>query len=268
MTLRTNEGGANEFNVYLLSTRYTWSWSWTTGRYYHIAVVRSSGSLTLFVDGVSLGTRSTSGQYVGKGTLRIGELLGGATSSKLNGNLDEIRLSKGVARWTANFTPATSPYDTGFSGTFDHFIGLLDNVSVWDTPRDDGEIFDRAIFVQKTGYPRAGLASPLNDLNFKTGVAVNFDASASFDPAGTNTSLVSYFWDFGDGTPLIVTTSPTLAHTYTKTGLMTIYLAVEDGDANFDSTSINLNLTSSMTLNEYKQNTGVRIKNIQKNQGW
>jgi len=28
----------------------------------------------------------------------------------LNGALDEYRVSKGIARWTANFTPPTSAY--------------------------------------------------------------------------------------------------------------------------------------------------------------
>jgi hypothetical protein len=34
------------------------------------------------------------------------------------GWLDEIRVSKGIARWTANFTPPASPYGLGggFSG--------------------------------------------------------------------------------------------------------------------------------------------------------
>jgi hypothetical protein len=32
------------------------------------------------------------------------------TTSPFNGSIDEFRFSKGIARWTANFTPPTSEY--------------------------------------------------------------------------------------------------------------------------------------------------------------
>jgi hypothetical protein len=41
-----------------------------------------------------------------------------------NGRYDEFRVSKGIARWTSNFTPSLDPYDAGFmippgaSGTY------------------------------------------------------------------------------------------------------------------------------------------------------
>ena len=31
----------------------------------------------------------------------------------MEGYIDELRVSKGVARWTADFTPPTAPYSTG-----------------------------------------------------------------------------------------------------------------------------------------------------------
>ena len=36
----------------------------------------------------------------------------------VDGYIDEIRISKGVARWTANFTPPTAPYTTGVAAEF------------------------------------------------------------------------------------------------------------------------------------------------------
>jgi hypothetical protein len=32
-------------------------------------------------------------------------------SNYFNGWIDEVRISKGIARWTSNFTPPTQPYD-------------------------------------------------------------------------------------------------------------------------------------------------------------
>lgn len=45
----------------------------------------------------------------------------------------------------------------------------------------------------------------------KSGQAVTFDASASTDPDG---SIVSYEWKFGDGSPTLTTTAPTVTHAY------------------------------------------------------
>ncbi len=49
-----------------------------------------------------------------------------------------------------------------------------------------------------------------------------FDASASFSPVGT---IVSYAWDFGDGTTL-VTSDPAVSHTYTAPGEYLVILVV------------------------------------------
>jgi len=61
-----------------------------------------------------------------------------------------------------------------------------------------------------------------------TGEIIYFNASASYDPDG---SIVSYFWDFGDGTN---TTGMTVSHAYANNGNYTVTLTVKDND---DATS-------------------------------
>ena len=79
--------------------------------WYHFAVVRSSGTITLYVDGVSVLSYDGSHSISGSGPLEIGSYNSGA-SLPFNGLLDEVRISKGIARWTSDFTPPTRPYAT------------------------------------------------------------------------------------------------------------------------------------------------------------
>ncbi|MFH0907028.1 MAG: S8 family serine peptidase [bacterium] len=56
------------------------------------------------------------------------------------------------------------------------------------------------------------------------GDVVNFDGSASFDPDGT---IVSYDWDFGDGTSA---NAVTVSHSYAAVGIYTVTLVVTDNN--------------------------------------
>lgn len=63
------------------------------------------------------------------------------------------------------------------------------------------------------------------------GETVTFDASASYDPDGT---IVSYYWDFGDGTTR-TETDPYTTHAYTAEGTYTVSLTVMDNDGLTDT---------------------------------
>ncbi len=78
----------------------------------HIAVVRNSGTLTIYIDGTSRGSASDTNNYVpGVYALEIGD--GVVTSSfPFQGYIDDLRITKGYARYTSNFTPPTSAFKT------------------------------------------------------------------------------------------------------------------------------------------------------------
>lgn len=84
------------------------------GIWYHIAIVRSGNNLLFFVDGVLKGTSDITGVNFNLTGLTgyIGYAIGGACNSNQydNSYMDEVRISKGIARWTSNFTPPASPY--------------------------------------------------------------------------------------------------------------------------------------------------------------
>lgn len=82
---------------------------WVVNTLYHIAVVHSGTTYTIYRDGVSVATTtdvdnipylSGSPLYIGTGPFESA----GTPYYKLNGNLSELRVSN-VARYTANFTP-------------------------------------------------------------------------------------------------------------------------------------------------------------------
>lgn len=96
-------------------------WTPVLDQWYHIAVVRSSGSLLLYVDGQQLGLPIADSNTYFTGTAQFG--LGGQaesssvlTGTSLSGWLDEFRLTVGFARYTSNFTPTTVEFPRNVGG--------------------------------------------------------------------------------------------------------------------------------------------------------
>jgi hypothetical protein len=79
----------------------------TTNTWYHIALVRNSGTSTLYVNGTSVGSATTTGNCSGT-YLAIGGYYN--TSYLYQGYIDELRITKGIARYTSNFTPSTTQF--------------------------------------------------------------------------------------------------------------------------------------------------------------
>jgi hypothetical protein len=81
--------------------------------WHHIAITRSGNVFTMYLNGVATATNTVSftvgnsgnNVYIGAGCIGPGSI-GGA----FNGYIDELRITKGVARYTANFTPPTEPF--------------------------------------------------------------------------------------------------------------------------------------------------------------
>lgn len=79
----------------------------TTGAWYHVALVRQSGSLYIYSNGVKYTVASDTTNYTGT-TLVIGGYY--STSQLWNGYINDFRITKGLARYTANFTPPTQAF--------------------------------------------------------------------------------------------------------------------------------------------------------------
>ena len=88
--------------------------------WYHIAVVRNSTVLTMYINGTSVATSTLAGSvYSGTTTSTVGCYAQSAYPNGYavpNGYLSNVRVVKGTAVYTSNFTPSTTPL-TAVSGT-------------------------------------------------------------------------------------------------------------------------------------------------------
>lgn len=85
----------------------------TTGAWYHVAVCRSGTSTRLFLNGTQTGSTYTDPTNYIASPVNIGA--SGNGLFPLTGYFDDIRITKGVARYTANFTPPAAAFPHGLS---------------------------------------------------------------------------------------------------------------------------------------------------------
>lgn len=82
-----------------------------TGAWHHIAATRGAGTLRFFVDGALDGAVALGNNYTGKTVLGIGAQVATRNASyDFLGNIDDLRITKGVCRYTANFAPPTEQF--------------------------------------------------------------------------------------------------------------------------------------------------------------
>ena len=176
--------GTRNVNIWASSTGSSWdlvngdaggngigSVSLDLNEWHHVAFVRSGDRWITFIDGVKDVDVTVSGSVVEKDE---GIIIGrwGTGTYWLNGNIDEYRVSKGIARWTEDFTPATQPYEQ------DAFAKLLLHVDA------DDSAYHRPVMLY--GDPGVGA------------IESKWSGSLSFDGSGDYLRFAdSADWDFG-----------------------------------------------------------------------
>jgi hypothetical protein len=88
-----------------------------TGNWHHIAIVRNTAAMAIYLDGVSKDT-ATSGTAANHNadTYLFANPSSAGSDDRWNGYCDEFRISN-VARWTSGFTPETSAYGSVINAT-------------------------------------------------------------------------------------------------------------------------------------------------------
>ena len=175
----------------------------STSTWYHIALVKNgtgANSLKLYVDG----TVQAQGNYTPTYASSYPLLVGGITTATgwnndfySNGYIDELRITKGIARYTGSFTPSTSEFPNNIDSTQlqTKYIGLVGGLN--DSTVDYGieKLSDSSLKIRKmtvSGTPVSG--SPflsasvdrvyVNVLNYKevqtTAQSASYAVSSSY----------------------------------------------------------------------------------------
>tara|TARA_R110000868_G_scaffold39812_1_gene138332 strand:- start:43 stop:1431 length:1389 start_codon:yes stop_codon:yes gene_type:complete len=99
-TLQAASGGAGIVNSNTAFSNTTWL---------YIALVRSGSTMTLYQNGVSVGSATNTQSFISS-DFTIGDASGAGSPYYLDGYIDDFRITNGVARYTSNFTPPTEPF--------------------------------------------------------------------------------------------------------------------------------------------------------------
>ncbi len=80
--------------------------------FYHVALVRFGSNLSIYVNGNSIFSTTISGTIF---TANTPAQIGGRSSDGqyFNGHIDDLRVTKGVARYTSNFVPPSAAFPNG-----------------------------------------------------------------------------------------------------------------------------------------------------------
>lgn len=87
----------------------------TATTWHHVALVKSNGTITLYLNGVAVGSAASAYSITCPSAAVIGRKIG-STTNDWNGHLDDLRISKGKAQYIANFNPPTAPHFTATDG--------------------------------------------------------------------------------------------------------------------------------------------------------
>jgi len=112
LALATNN--STSWQIYAKNT-FTTSSTTTiaVGSWIHFALVRSGTTTVLYINGTALITLTSDSTNYNTPFIGLGAIYD-ATSYPLGGYIDDLRISKGFARYTANFTAPTAAFsDTG-----------------------------------------------------------------------------------------------------------------------------------------------------------
>jgi len=145
----------------------------------HIAWVRSSGTMKIYLNGVGNAGGAHTGDLTDSSTVTVGGEFSRNASFTYNGYISDLRVVKGTAVYTSNFTPPTATL-TAISGTSLLLKGTSAGIIDVSSKNDSETVADTKI---STSVKKYGTGS------------IYFDGTGDYllVPASTNTQLTGDF---------------------------------------------------------------------------
>jgi hypothetical protein len=107
---------AGDAKIFMATTQEPMSgtFNFTLNLWLHWACVRNGSTVTIYRDGVSVTSKTRTGTLTNVNGAQAGGIYLGdsihAPGRAWNGYISDLRITKDVARYTANFTPPTAPF--------------------------------------------------------------------------------------------------------------------------------------------------------------
>ena len=188
----------------------------TTNVWTHYAVTRQSNTFRTFQNGTLISSFTSSATFpAGSGTLQIGRF--GTTYYFKGGYVDELRITKGVARYTGSFTTSSVEFQNNQGGPQNQtkYIGLIGGLN--DSTVDYGveKLSDSSLKIRKmsaTGQPLSGsgiLSASVDRVYVNVIDYTNVSVSASISNAISSSYALtaSYALNGGSGGTTLTTGS-------------------------------------------------------------
>jgi len=249
----------------------------STGQWYHIAVSRSGTSTKLFIDGTQSGSTYTDSLDYINGSFRPAIGVNGfdLSSGYLNGYIDNLRVTKGVGRYTYNFTPPTRAFSNFYQAAatptadpyFNYTTMLLPgsgtNGAQNNTFLDSST---NAFSITRNGNTTQGTFSPFSVSASEW--SNHFDGSGDYLTVANNTALKMGTGDFRVEAWIYPTTAA-----YQTVVCMGRYqsnagvLRVQDDNKvrwYFNDNSVGVTTSNTVTLNAWNHICASRVSNTTK----
>lgn len=149
--------------------------------------------------------------------------------------------SSGVGKFEWDFGDGTPINDQDFDPTHRYALSDVYTVTLTALPIGSSEaiIISRTLFVQSSNLPPAPLPNPLSaQFRWLANPQNPFEIEFRNDSLG---DIVSWSWQFGDGTNQAVTDKAPFTHVYSQSGIFPVTLiAVEKGTGNIDKSVMSI----------------------------
>jgi hypothetical protein len=255
-----------------------------TNTWHHIAVSRQGTSTKLWLDGVQIGSTYTdSNDYGGSKPLRIGANVSGIIP--FNGYIDEVRITKGFARYTGTYTVPTAEFSSDINTSLLlHLNGTNGSTNFTD---DAVGTQDIRFF---NGATQIGTATAVTLADYQQfgaemrsiGCASEFgEKGIVADGVGTDIQLISYTFnyvgtggDFSQDDTLVIQANEVIELNGGNVSYVSVdqkgdfrvgdifYVDQENGNINFGNQNFSISSASSISVTDGSSSTVINPTSI------